>query len=325
MGRIAVVGLGGTISMAASPDGLTPVHGVEGLLAALPPVGLGDVELVPHDLAAIGSANLGWDHLYRLRDLLQAHFAAGGRGAVVVQGTDVLEEMAFATELLGPGGGPVVFAGAMRGAGEPGGDGPANLLAALRVAAQAPAGMEVSVVLNNTVHAARRVRKGHTTAPDAFTSGEAGPLGALHEGALELFVDARPPLAPVAADGPVPPVAIVPVMFGMTPQMLPPPDAPWAGFVIEAFGAGHVPEALVPALAAMAARAPTVLSSRVGDGRVCRATYGYPGAERDLLARGLVPGGRLGAAKARIALQLCLAADPDGAREAFVRLSDAIR
>lgn len=328
MARIAVIGLGGTISMSSSGAGLVPTHGIAALLDhALAGGALEGVEVVAQDLAGTPSANLGWSHLADLRRTLRAFFAEGGRGAVVVQGTDVLEEMAFATELLGPGGGPVVFTGAMRGAGQPGGDGPANLLNALRIAAQAPRDLGVVVALDATVHAARRVRKAHTTALGAFTSGEAGPLGVVHEGRLELFSPPLPPLpAPELAEPVVPAVPIIPILFDMAPEML----APWAGldaagFVVEAFGAGHTPERLVEGLAALAARAPTVLCSRIGDGRVAEQTYGYAGSERDLLARGLIPGGRMGVVKARLALQVCLAARPDAPAAAFAAIAEAVR
>ena len=81
---------------------------------------------------------------------------------------------------------------------------------------------------------------------------------------------------------------------------------------------GHVPAPLVPPLEALAAAMPVVLCSRVAEGPVFTETYGFPGSERDLLARGLLHGEDLGPVKARLLLQLSLLAGHD--RASFSRL-----
>ena len=83
------------------------------------------------------------------------------------------------------------------------------------------------------------------------------------------------------------------------------------GLVVAALGGGHVPGRLAEPLSA--SRAPVVLASRVRAGRVLTETYRAPGSESDLLGRGLLWSGFLGAAKARVLLVTALACAPGAA------------
>jgi L-asparaginase len=85
------------------------------------------------------------------------------------------------------------------------------------------------------------------------------------------------------------------------------------GLVVAALGGGHVPGALAEPLGALAEGLPVVLASRVGAGRVLTGTYHAPGSESDLLGRGLLWSGFVGAAKARVLLVTALACSTDRA------------
>jgi L-asparaginase len=197
----------------------------------------------------------------------------------------------------------------MRNPTLPGADGPANLLAAVRVAASGAArGIGTVVVMNDEIHAARHVRKTHTQSPAAFRSAGAGPIGWVSEGSIRI------PLRPAdrhhvrLPDGPTShEVALVGVWPGDDGRILGAAgDLGYDGLVVEGMGGGHVPSAAVGPLEELAARMPVVLASRTGGGETLARTYDAPGSEMDLLARGLIPAGVLDGPKARILLALLL-------------------
>jgi L-asparaginase len=69
-----------------------------------------------------------------------------------------------------------------------------------------------------------------------------------------------------------------------------------------------------------------VLATRTGAGEVLQATYGFPGSERDLISRGLIPAGFLDGSKARVLLSLVLSAQPDlnAVRRAFAKFNASV-
>lgn len=319
--RLLVLSLGGTITML--PDdggGIAPRLGAAELIASVPALaGLGEIEA--ESPMRLASPSLALADILAVARRIEAGFAKGFDGVVVIQGTDTIEESAFLLDLLVAGEKPVVVTGAMRGAGAMGADGPANLLAAARVAASPAAhGLGTLVVLNDEIHAARFVQKGHTALPSAFVSPLAGPLGLVAEGRPRFHTRVeRLPVLP-AADGPPAPVALIKTTMGDDMRLLKAlAGLGYAGLVIEAMGAGHVHADAAPILGGLAAEIPVVLASRVAAGPVLSATYGYPGGEIDLTRRGLIPAGFLSGLKARLLLGLVLrgGAAPEAVRAAF--------
>lgn len=317
--RILVVSLGGTITMTASDaGGIRPTLTAAQLLAAEPRLAeVADLEtLTPMTLP---SASLSIQQLCQVAALLRRRLdgASGSpQAAVIVQGTDTIEDTAFALDLMATqSGSPIVVTGAMRGPQAPGADGPANLLAAVVAAADARLrGLGAVVVLNDEIHAARWVQKSNTALTSAFESPGTGRIGVVAEGRVQLF--SRPerrmalPLSAVAAlGGDLPAVAVaqIPLGLGEDGRVLATlPGLGYAGAVIEAMGAGHVPAICVDPLAQLAAQMPVVLCSRVRGGRVFTGTYGFPGSEMDLLSKGLIAAGHTSANKARLLLSLLL-------------------
>jgi L-asparaginase len=322
--RVVVFGLGGTIAMTGSGGGgVVPALPAEQLVAAVP--GLSDtgitVEVV--DFRRLPSASLTFDDLAALAGAIreQASRDQGAAGVVVAQGTDTIEETAYLLDLVHAGPAPVVVTGAMRNPTLAGADGPANLLAAVQTAASRQArDLGCLVVFADEIHAARRVRKTHSTSVSTFQSPDGGPLGYVVEGVPRLLN--RLPdrfTVPVAADSPDPKVGLFTTTLGDDGELLDGIAGRLDGLVVAGFGVGHVPDRLVPRLEALAAEVPVVLASRTGAGPVLAQTYAFPGSERDLLGRGLISAGFLGPYKARILLRAVLAAGggPETVHAAF--------
>jgi L-asparaginase len=310
--KIALVSYGGTIVSVVKPGiGATPSLDVKEMVKQL----LGGQEIA--ELTTLGSKQLASPHLTvgDLMDLAAAvreAIALGNEGIVITQGTDTIEEIAFGLDLLHDGDEPIVVTGALRNLSLPGADGPANLIAAIRVAASTAArGMGALVVLNDEVHAARFVRKSHTANPGSFRSLMVGPLGWVAEGDVRIVVrPSRRFHVPDPGDIAPPPVCLLKMSLGDDGRLLGfVRDTGYAGLVIEGFGGGHVSRDIAEpgVLESLMEVMPVVLVSRAGSGEVLRRTYGgFHGSETDLVERGVIFGGALDGPKARILLTLLL-------------------
>ncbi|HVK82405.1 MAG TPA: asparaginase [Verrucomicrobiae bacterium] len=324
-GFIAVIGVGGTISMTHGPAGLTPTQSATDILRVVAAEHDG-VAFQPIDLMRKASASMTLDDVYTLARALDDLAAQGAAGIVVTQGTDTLEEVAFAVELLSEAPIPIVFTGAMRGASALGYDGGANLADAIRVALYAKGRGEVFVVMNGEAHTPRWVTKAHTSSLAAFMSPSFGPLMNLHESKVHEV--ARIPRAPkIAVERPSawPRVALIQLGLDDDCRLLPHlKTIGYEGCVLAAAGAGHVGDFAMDAIAQTVAHMPIVLCSRTGAGRICEQTYAYAGGEIDLLQRGVIPAKNLSPVKARLVLSLCAAMGPPNTGEAFVCIADAL-
>lgn len=303
--RIAIASLGGTISMTpdAAAGGVVPRLSAEQLAASVP--GLSALaEITAESLFQLPSASLGFPNLLSALAWAEHQVDAGATGVVLTQGTDSIEESAFFLDLYWQREAPLIVTGAMRAPQAAGAEGPANLMAAV-LAARAPdsRGRGVLVVMNDTVHAARWVRKCHSLVVQAFESPETGPLGVLVEGAVHYFHAAgarAPALPPVGGDVRV---ALLESYMGDGGELADlVRSAGYDGLVVAGFGAGHLSFGFAERMDALCEAMPVVIASRTGAGPTTKATYGYVGSEVDLARRGAIMAGWLCPRKARALL-----------------------
>ena len=225
-----------------------------------------------------------------------------------------MEETAYFLHLTIKDLRPVVLTGSMRSATAISADGPANLLAAVRVAADKNAGGRgVLVVLNDEIHSARDVRKTDNNRIDTFVSAEWGSLGVVDSDGVSFrrssetlhTEHALPSLAGVET---LPAVPIVTDFAGNDATVL----RSWAeqevaGIVVQAFGGGRTSPEMRQAISETVSKGtPVVLASRVPEGRVI-------GSEQQAQA-GIIAGGDLPPHKARVLLMLALLHSRDGMR-----------
>jgi L-asparaginase len=246
----------------------------------------------------------------RLNDLLQAD--AGLAGMVVTSGTDTLEELAYFLHLTVRDPRPVVLVGAMRRPDAADPDGPANLLAGFRVAAQPDArGRGVLVVLDGVVHGARGVAKTAVRRLDAFRSPADGPLGTVDAGGITWTRwDGR--RHTTASEFDVEAITRLPRVDVLLTYQGAPGDLVASavelgarGLVMAALGAGATSGTQASALDYVIRRGVVVVrSTRTGGGAVDQP----PGAGKDTVAAG-----DLSPVKARVLLMLALTHTSDPA------------
>lgn len=314
---VLILTLGGTIAMTREAHGSEAAAGVkpsltgEMLVEAVPQLAeAATIEV--RSLRQLPGVHLRFADLEAVADAVGHAVHGGAAGVVVVQGTDTIEETAFALDRLLDIDAPVVVTGAMRNPTALGAEGPANLMAAVQVAAsEAVRGLGCVVVMNDEVHAARFVRKSHTSSLAAFASPNAGPLGWIVEGRVRIVTRvARVSTCAAMKDGTAAACEGKVVLLtaglsddGLAVDLL---RDSFDGMVIEAAGGGHVSPGMAEALGRAAQRIPVILASRAPAGETLSATYGFTGGEIDLQRRGLIRAGWLDGIKARVLLSLLL-------------------
>jgi L-asparaginase len=321
-----VIGLlftGGTISMRQDPatGAAVPALGANDILAEVPRIS--DVaEFEVEDFSRLPGPHVTPEHMWRLARRGAAWLERPDiDGLVITHGTDTIEETAYLLDLLLTSPKPVVLVGAMRTVSDPSWDGPANLLAAARVAASPEAhGHGVMVVMDERILAAREARKIHTESSGSFASPEFGPLGVVDAGVVRFQRSPipRPDWQDPQADAGLRArqidtrVEILQTSTGMSDRTLRfIVGNGTRGLALVAYGRGNVPPAIVPALEETIDSGVLVtISSRCLTGRV-GPRYGYKGGGLELSTIGAILAGGLSGAKARLLQMAALGVAPD--------------
>ncbi|MFO7942036.1 MAG: asparaginase [Bacillota bacterium] len=295
--RVALFATGGTI--AHGPRGIKLgaqdlVAGIEANLAR------DGIEVEGADLDRVPSSSLTPE------DVLEMLRRAQGvldncRGVVITHGTDTLEETGFLFSLHWESDAPLVLTGAMRPARTSGEDGPRNLSAACRVAADPLSrGRGPLVVMHDKIFRAGDVTKVHSWDTDTFAA-DAGAEGSIDPWSNLTYH--RPADGPKTLPRKPPeypePVAILTVGAGSDGSEVDAlVSAGYRGLVLAVAGRGGIPGGTKDALLrAISADTVVVAASRCPLGGT---TAGYD-------SHGILWAGALNAPKARLLLMTGLA------------------
>ena len=311
MKRIAMISTGGTIAMQADASGLANSALGARKLLELANIDRTDITFVEMEYINIPSPHIQIDDLVTLKELVEkAVIEEKVDGVVITHGTDTLQETAYFLDLTLKTSVPVVVTGAQRNSSLTMSDAALNIADSVLVASDPRASeMGVLVVFGSEIIPARDVIKEHKTAVTTFKAIDFGHIGHINNGHC---VWARKPLihdhyqiGQGIADLKV---AVIPTYIGqdstMIRYML---EDNVDGIIIEGFGAGHVPQNMVPGIQeAIEKDIPVILTSRSRKGSMLTDTYGFIGSETYLRKMGVILGENLTPDKLRLKLLLLL-------------------
>lgn len=317
---VTLLTTGGTVATTTTPDGRTAPTVDAASLASL--VDLPGITVTARQLVRTPSWDLTPSAMTTI--VLAARDVARetGQGVVITHGTTTLEYTAFLASLVVDVDVPVVLTGAMRRADHPAADGPANVAAAIRVAASTEArGRGPLVAFAGRVLSAGSVWKAERSELDAFVDLE-GDVGRVDADAVHFL---RRPRHGATFSGRLnDAVALVKAVPGADGRLIEAAlAADAAGLVLEALpGAGGIPSPMHRALAAAAERVPVVVAARSPYGRMPSPPTG--GTGEPLRELGLLSAGTLTAEQAWVLLMASLG-DGTDARDARAMFRAAVQ
>ncbi len=310
MPTVHIIATGGTIAMAhdsTAGGAVLSLSGQDFVQRMMGQAAPGLPHVTHEEYGPLPSSHFTVEHLWGLRE--RARIALSDpdiEGIVITHGTDSLEETAYLLDLTLASEKPMCVTGAMRVASQPGYEGIANLISAVRVASSdAAQGLGALVVLNEEIHAARDVTKMHTQSLDTFRSPSWGPVGRVE--ADGVVISRRVGRDLVLCNRLEPRVDLFKLAVGMDASLLRQAvELGTRGVVVEAFGGGRVPPWWLHAMeAAIDDEVAVAVTTRCPSGRLYDP-YRYEGAYHDLLDIGCLLAHGLNGQKARLRLMAAL-------------------
>lgn len=310
MSKVALIFTGGTIAMKIDSDlhGAIPSLSPSEIVSALS--GIDEYNnLIVYEFSRKPSPSITPKDMMEIGNLVNDYLAKDDiAGAIVIHGTDVLEETAFYLNAVLKSNKPVVLTGSMKNASELGYDGLTNLVSSIKVCMSKDSlDKGVLVVMNDTINCAMEVTKTHTMSLDTFKSVEFGPLGIIDQGEVIYYRNITHKdnfnFNNIINDD----TYLFKVYAGMDGHFIDYLISRGAkGIVLESLGRGNVPPMMLESIkVAIHKGIHIVIVSRCYSGRVLD-TYAYKGGGRDLTNLGCILGGNFNGQKARILLMLAI-------------------
>lgn len=316
MGKVALVFTGGTISMKIDEGNhsVVPALTAKEIMANLWNSDLySQTEII--EFSEVPSPSITPQMMLELSSILKNLFLREDiDGAVVVHGTDTLEETAFFLDLTVASPKPIVVTGSMKSSSELGFDGINNLVSSILVAKSPKSRNKGTlVVMNDQINAASEVTKTNTLTLDTFKSMDFGPLGIVDNKEVIFHRTVNYSQKHLEGSTIVPGVHLIKVCSGMDSTVLRylVEHLHAQGIVLEALGRGNVPPMMLEGIeTALKHDVPVIVCSRCPSGRVLD-TYGYVGGGKHLTNLGCILAPTLNGQKARILLMIALSVSRD--------------
>lgn len=313
--KIALVSAGGSVGMLFSgkQEGHVPALSAEDIAQWLPEETRQEVLVVDwsHQPSSHFSIRMTTD----LVDVLRKLVLDGVQGIIVTCGTDVLEEMAYLTDLLWTYPQPVIFTGAMRPSDLVGSDAMINLhQSLLAVRCEAIWGLGVLACFQDQLFAASEIREEIPHRRDPFAAPGLGPVAEIRYDSIVLLRRPKRPTSFGNAVTPAREVELITATLGGGERILSAlaQSPALEGLVMAGFGLGNVPPAWLPHIKILLRNNVTlVVTSRCHQGTV-DTLYGFEGSARRLLEFGVLSGGARRPLQARLRLAVGLGVGLEG-------------
>jgi L-asparaginase len=310
--RIVIVATGGTIAGSAASATEAGYQsgavGVDILIQAVPELKK-IAEVKGDQVSSIGSQDMNDEVWIKLANRVNELLASGDvDGVAITHGTDTLEETSYFLDLVVKSDKPVVMTGSMRPSTAMSADGPLNIYNAVAIAGDPNArGKGVLVAIDDDIHSAHDVIKGHTTDVATFHSGEAGLVGAVLFGTIVWYrtptqVNTKNSELAIVPGKPLPRVDIIYAHANMSPDLIDAAVKNGAkGLVIAGVGDGNMTAQAMDAVKRAIAKGVVVVRSSRTNGGIIRRNIEVNDDEI-----GTVASMELNPPKARALLQLAL-------------------